>query len=184
MNYLKTIFVIVVVIVIGIYLIGNYYAIHPESCLKCHSMKPYYESWKSSMHSVAAKSCIDCHLRGSFIQGFLFRFQVLNEMFFTKENEKPPQGVYLPATESCVKTGCHSMNRIRNTSNTLKIDHNLHSGRMKISCSECHKGVVHTGVSGLDGGLPKARLCMKCHASQSLTCDYCHLKPVDKNFRH
>ncbi len=44
----------------------NPYQKDPQSCGKCHIIKPYVESWESSQflahaHSMASIACLDCH---------------------------------------------------------------------------------------------------------------------------
>lgn len=154
-----------------------YFTCSAEGCASCHSMRPYYESWKASMHVVAARHCLDCHIKPGATNRLLFT------LFFWREieaefsgRELKPTGVSLPGSASCVRAGCHALNRTLSANRDITINHREHVTRFKIMCVECHSGTVHAGVKGIGKPLPSKELCFRCHGEQKNQCSFCHTK--------
>jgi cytochrome c nitrite reductase small subunit len=144
MRLLKSFSILLGSFLVLIFLIGNYLISNPKTCTVCHEMKKYYETWKASSHSTAAKTCTHCHAGEEIKDKFLLRFYIVAEFITTGNSKQAPRGIYIPHSDSCARLGCHSLNRVRNPSNTIKIDHRLHTQQMKVSCVECHKQAVHS----------------------------------------
>ena len=54
-----------------------YYSNSPESCMSCHEMRVFYNTWKNSVHGLADKGalrarCVDCHLPHTSLYAYLF----------------------------------------------------------------------------------------------------------------
>ena len=173
----KTIASIFGILLIVAYGIPLYFTRSAAGCASCHSMKPYYESWRASMHVVAAEHCLDCHIKPGVVNRFLFT------LFFWREieaefsgRELKPTGVSLPGSASCVRAGCHALNRALSASRDIRINHREHVTRFKIECVECHSGTVHAGVKGIGKPLPSKELCFRCHGGLKNQCSFCHTK--------
>ncbi len=53
-----------------------YYSNTPRSCMSCHEMRVFYNTWKLSAHGLAEKGavrakCVDCHLPHTSLSGYL-----------------------------------------------------------------------------------------------------------------
>lgn len=174
-----------IVALIAIIAIPFYLTSSPVACSKCHSMKKYYLSWKESTHVVAASNCTYCHLKPGPINAILYRILFWREIYaeITGKNLRPFL-VSQPTTGSCVRIGCHSLNREYSRNQSIKINHKFHVIMAKLECPNCHPGAVHTGITGKP--IPSRKLCFKCHEAQSLDCSFCHTKkfPETKHFVH
>lgn len=148
-----------------------------RGCASCHSMKPYYDSWRASTHAVAAEHCLDCHLKDGFVNRVLFDLHFWREIEAEYSGrELKPTAVSVPGTNSCVKAGCHALNRKLSANRDIKIDHREHAVRYRIRCAECHQGTVHPGVKGIGRALPPKELCFRCHGEEKRQCSFCHAK--------
>jgi len=157
--------------------IPYYYTSNPESCTMCHDMKKYYDSWKESSHSVAAKNCFDCHVKQGSINLWVYRISFYREIYASVVGAKlKPAGATVPGIESCQRKGCHSLNRIKGGSGDIKINHRLHILKTDIPCIQCHPGAAHPNVEGIGSLIPHRKLCFECHASRKNDCSFCHNK--------
>lgn len=170
---------LIVGILVVIYMVPYWYTSSPGACASCHSMKPFYRSWARSTHSIAASSCLDCHVRQNVFNLVTYRLMFYREMVAQVVGaDLKPWGATIPGVESCHRSGCHSLNRLTSTSGELKINHRTHVVKARISCVKCHPGAAHKGV-GKRFLLPPRKLCRKCHAAKMRTdCSYCHVKQV------
>lgn len=163
-----------------IYAIPYYFTSSPAKCATCHSMKPFYESWKASSHNTATTGCVACHVRrGTFnliAYRLMFYWEIVAEV--TGIDGKP-WGVMIPGVESCRGSGCHSLNRVVSTSADLRISHREHVVKARLSCVKCHPGAAHKGV-GKRFLLPPRKLCSECHKKEMDDCGYCHIQRVRK----
>jgi hypothetical protein len=171
---------IIIIIAVPFYLTRS-----PAACASCHSMKKYYSSWKESTHVVAASNCTYCHVKSGPVNALLYRIFFWREIYaeFTGKDLKPFL-VSQPTTGSCVKVGCHSLNREYSRNQTIKINHRFHVSNAKLDCPICHPGTVHTGITG--SPIPNRKLCFRCHETQSSNCSFCHTRqfPESQTFVH
>lgn len=150
------------------------------NCAWCHQMKPYYESWKRSTHAVATHDCTSCHVRGGIVNTILYRVLFWKEIYASAAGISiEPLRTYLPGTDSCVKAGCHSLNRSYSTDRDLKINHRFHVSQARLKCESCHQGVVHEGVGSIGKKIPPRKLCTRCHNAVIENCAFCHTRPVE-----
>jgi len=66
--------------VLVLFIIPYWYTANPKSCIRCHEMKPFYTTWKESMHSVAAKDCFYCHLKPGLFNRMLYQVTFYREV--------------------------------------------------------------------------------------------------------
>lgn len=145
-------------------------------------MKPYYESWKKSNHSVAAETCVECHVKPGFLNLLYYRLLFWREIYAESlDKEIKPLKTYIPGTKSCVKWSCHSLNRMKSISGDINIDHRKHVSQFEIECVDCHPGIIHAGIGNVGPGIPPRTLCFECHGTQKGNCYMCHNKPVDES---
>lgn len=157
--------------------IPYWYTSNPKSCVRCHQMKPFYESWKASMHSTAAKNCFYCHVKPGTMNLLVYRVAFYREIFASFSGQKlSPIGATLPATDSCRRRGCHSLNRVSSISGDIKIDHKTHVLVAKVSCVRCHPGTAHPYVNNERFPRPPRKICFDCHGARTKDCSYCHIK--------
>jgi hypothetical protein len=146
----------------------------PRQCASCHEMKPYYESWQTSSHREAVPNCLTCHVTPGIFNliGFELSFYRMLSAHFAGTAVQTTVA-NAPNVASCVRSGCHSLNREVSNSGDLKINHRLHVTTEHIACPTCHPGAVHSGVGGRLK-LPPMKLCKKCHADKMTECTFCH----------
>ncbi len=157
-----------------------------SSCNKCHEMKPYFKSWKTSSHSAVRISCESCHVKPGVLTEYVFKLNLYVWMFGRMTGgEMKPIGLVPASTEACRR--CHSLNRKVSTSGDLKINHEEHIVKAKLECPKCHGGVIHPGVGKLGSMNPPRKLCKECHEKEMKKCGYCHIidgKEDLKRFNH
>lgn len=184
-RYAKIILAVIALIAVIGYGVPYYYTSSSKTCGSCHSMQPYYTSWKESAHSVAASNCLYCHVKPGFFNLLKYRIYFWSEIYahYTGE-EVMPASTSLPTTESCYRIGCHSLNRLTSRDGDVKIEHLLHVKQAKVSCPECHPGAVHRGVTGEP--IPSRELCKRCHGDRMSDCKMCHTRsfPLNLEFEH
>ena len=172
--------VIVCLVVLGIIaFIPMYYTNSAASCGKCHSMTPYYDSWKKSWHGKNETQCDQCHVKPGAIAYYSYRIAFYREIYAEIFNKKlAPWGATAPGEASCTRGSCHSLNRLSSTSGDIKVNHAVHikvvEKRYKKACSYCHAGASHAGMKGMGNQLPPRRQCFDCHKDKAKECDYCH----------
>lgn len=173
----RTIVVIGFITCSFIYGVPYFFTRDARSCALCHAMRPYYDSWKSSYHSAAAKHCLDCHIKEGMLNTFVFRIYFWTEIKATLLGDKVrPSGVSIPDDRSCVKLGCHGLKRKMSRNLDIRINHEKHVKQFKVACVKCHPGTVHAGINGIGNPLPNRELCFKCHNARKRDCAFCHNK--------
>lgn len=108
---------------------------HPELCLACHNMQPYYDSWQHSnleanKHAVAGITCHDCHKSSIPDQ--------VNQVwkYATSDYETPLEKRDFGTVEFC--TDCHEFASFIDSTNYEESNpHNSHNGLLE--CNECHQ---------------------------------------------
>ncbi|MCL6472693.1 MAG: NapC/NirT family cytochrome c [Firmicutes bacterium] len=165
------------VFLLAFYAIPYIYTSNAQSCTSCHSMKPYYDSWKKSSHATAANNCFHCHVKQGTLNLFIYRISFYREIYASMVGaDLKPIGASLPGVASCQRKGCHSLNRVTSESGDIKINHKLHVLKANISCTTCHPGAAHPRVGSIGDLIPKRKLCFKCHAERRNECSFCHNK--------
>ncbi len=171
---------ILIVVAIVLIIVGVPYAMTMSSqgCAQCHSMKPYFQTWKASVHETAASHCSYCHVKPGILNNVAYRVLFWREIWAEMTNmDLGPIGVTVPVTESCYRARCHSLNREINPRGDLIIKHREHVLKAELTCIDCHPGTVHAGVNGIPDATPSRELCTECHADRMSECDFCHTEP-------
>lgn len=118
----------------------SYFSEAPETCINCHIMQPYYDSWLKSSHSAFA-SCNDCHLPNEaphkyiakadngFFHSWAFTFEDFHEPIQIK-----PRNLRI-VQNNCV--ACHSVMVHGLVRETVRGE--------SVSCVHCHASVGHAG---------------------------------------
>lgn len=160
-----------------VYLIPYWYTSDPKSCTRCHEMEHYYDTWKQSVHSRAAKNCFYCHVKPGRIPLIVYRLSFYREIYASMAGKKlKPLNAQIPAVTGCSRSMCHSLNRMSSISGDIRIDHKRHIKDAKLTCIKCHSGVAHPNGKIVPG----RELCFTCHAQRKNDCSMCHTKRVSK----
>ncbi len=168
--------VIIGLIVLGVLAyIPFYYTATPAACAKCHSMKPYYDSYMKSFHGENETNCNECHVRPGWFPYLTYRIGFYGEIFAQIFNIKmAPWGATVPGESSCTRSSCHTMNRLNSPSGDLKVNHLVHYTKAHKKCSYCHAGASHAGIKGIGLQTPPRKQCFICHKDKAAQCTYCH----------
>ncbi|MBL9031509.1 MAG: NapC/NirT family cytochrome c [Phycisphaerae bacterium] len=136
-------------------------------CNSCHIMGPYYQSWTQGKHKDV--ECVKCHISPGVDSFLAAKFNGLGQVVddvLNRTSTKPSAAV---SQLACTRPGCHSIEKVRNTSKTegtFKFRHDKHldleySG-IKLACGTCHshvKGNEHFEVN--------KEMCINCHLVES-----------------
>jgi nitrate/TMAO reductase-like tetraheme cytochrome c subunit len=150
-----------------------YYTATPSQCATCHSMEPYYESWRDSDHRSETADCIDCHVEPGF--GNLVRYEIefYGEIVgHLAGADVEMAGVSTPGLQSCQRSDCHALDE-EPFSELVLLEHEAHVQQEHLECPDCHDGVVHEGVAGRSI-IPPMEQCSECHEDEMGDCAYCH----------
>ena len=159
-----------------------YYTANPESCIRCHAMQPYYDSWKKSFHGENETNCNECHVRPGWLPYLTYRLGFYGEIVAEVFNLKmAPWGTSSPPESSCLRSNCHTLNRVYSPSGDLKLNQLLHNKKVHKPCSVCHGGASHAGVKGIGPRTPPRKLCFLCHQDKATTCSFCHTAKYKDN---
>lgn len=151
-------------------------------CTSCHSMKPFFEEYKASVHyfgrSGVKAGCVNCHIKGGSLVSVngatLLIRDTFKELFKPIKNKEDADARRpemanrvrdrLIETRSGVCFGCHVEDAIVPTKDRGKNAHESMKEKGK-TCIECHFNLVHakapwekekkkeeTGGDELDGG--------------------------------
>ena len=112
-----------------------YYSNVPQSCISCHEMQVFYESWKLSAHGIKEKGvfkarCVDCHLpHDSFFNYVTYKIKAgVNDWWahILRKKDTPDKWLsYLVEKE------------LKGSKKTVAFD----SG-----CKRCHKELIGHGI--------------------------------------
>jgi cytochrome c nitrite reductase small subunit len=123
----------------------------PETCVNCHIMASYYQSWKAGSHRAWA-TCVDCHVPQSGVaEKWLFKatdgLRHAGVFYFSKAPQviRPIAGTNRVILENCLR--CHSPLVTEFTRMDARSEGML-SGKSK-ACWDCHRAMAHTMVSNL-----------------------------------
>ena len=164
--------------------IGLQYSAKPEFCTFCHYMDPYYDSWKTSSHSMVP--CVECHYPPSVEQELKGKVKAVASFvqYFTGVYGKGRPWVEI-ADGSCLREGCHNRRLLSGRENfgNILFDHTPHLLEMrrgkKLKCTSCHSQIVqgeHMTVT--------QSTCFLCHfkrvpGEKTLDdCNMCHGAPL------
>ncbi|MDR1038051.1 MAG: cytochrome c nitrite reductase small subunit [Deltaproteobacteria bacterium] len=129
----------------------SYLGDQPETCVNCHIMAPWYQSWQASSHQ-AWTSCNDCHVpHTGVVDKWVFKATdgLYHAAVFTLSKApqviRPVGGTDRVILENCLR--CHSPLVTEFTRMNARVEDML-GGRAQ-ACWDCHREVPHTRVSNL-----------------------------------
>lgn len=132
-------------------------------CTSCHSMKPFFEEYKTSVHyfgrSGVKAGCVNCHVKGGSLVSVsgatLLIKDTYKEIFKPVKNREDAEARrpemakrvrdHLIETRSGVCFGCHVEDAINPTKDRGKNAHESMKEKGK-TCIECHFNLVHAKV--------------------------------------
>jgi hypothetical protein len=145
----------------------------PSACATCHRERPFYASWRRSVHGQERIGCDRCHAGEGLVSTAEYRLGSLaTQLLSAVGAHVNVPGVVKAKTRACRR--CHSLQRSASTSGSLKIDHRTHVEKAHLGCEYCHSGVAHAGVGSLGRVNPRMRLCAGCHKKNMSDCGFCH----------
>ncbi len=130
----------------------SYLGSSSETCINCHVMEPYYDSWRKSSHA-RDTTCVSCHMPKAednlFYYGwYKFKSGYSHSESFTLNNYPRVMEATAESREIIQQNckDCHS--RILSNMDAINsdIDHDIDRGR---NCSLCHEVTPHGVVRGL-----------------------------------
>ncbi|MDR0295278.1 MAG: cytochrome c nitrite reductase small subunit [Prevotellaceae bacterium] len=130
----------------------TYLSDNPASCVNCHIMAPYYQSWSRSSHAQWT-TCNDCHVpQNNIVAKYAFKAMdgLYHSAVFTLKKEpqviRPRDASLKVIMNNCIR--CHE----QLTTEFVKIGmftySEVKSGQGK-ACWDCHTAVPHTKISNL-----------------------------------
>ncbi|RJP73671.1 MAG: hypothetical protein C4524_14235 [Candidatus Zixiibacteriota bacterium] len=170
---------LIIVSLLGLFLLLNigYYFISsdPDTCISCHTMRPYYNLWAHSNHRDVA--CVACHPdRRHLLSNWTLDYVV------TSRDWRPTTEV---KDESCLN--CHENQTLDTEAHferDISFDHSVHLSKpmrgVELHCTTCHNHRVPGSYLQVDHSS-----CFLCHfkgtqpgQSQS-GCQNCHGNPTE-----
>lgn len=146
------------VILVIAFITGVKYTSTSGFCIRCHEMKPFYESWQVSDHN--AVECIKCHSDPGVVGLIETKAKALKEIYlhFTDTYQKPITIKWDTSafTRRCLS--CHD-----EVKGQRKAHNNSHFAA-DISCADCHKGIVHDVRTNKTP--PTRKVCIRCHGKE------------------
>lgn len=145
----------------------SYLSDDPETCINCHIMAPYYDTWSHSSHRNYA-NCNDCHVpHNNIFNKYYFKAKdgSYHSAVFTFHAEpqviRPRNASYNVIMDNCIR--CHEH---LNTAlvNTGMFSYDDTKKGMAKACWDCHTNVPHTKISNISSSpnslapLPKSPL--------------------------
>ncbi|MDL2221012.1 cytochrome c nitrite reductase small subunit [Parabacteroides sp. OttesenSCG-928-N08] len=130
----------------------SYLSDRPDTCVNCHIMSPYYDSWSHSSHALWT-NCNDCHVpQDNVINKYAFKAidGLYHAAVFTLKAEpqvlRPRDASSRVIMDNCIR--CHTqLNSEFVTTGMITFDEAA-AGAGK-ACWECHTQVPHTKISSL-----------------------------------
>ena len=171
---LQAIILVVLVLVVAGVVSASMQQEKSEYCGSCHTMKPYYESWKKSGH--AEVECAECHSERG-VGGWIQLRRDLGRMARVEKSGAQPDLDIEITDEFCLR--CHTKANNIKEGESLIIPHGLHDAT-GLDCASCHGGAVH-GEAGEGPARMSHDTCIACHEgiiSDEESCMKCH-KGVD-----
>ncbi|MDR2914964.1 MAG: cytochrome c nitrite reductase small subunit [Tannerella sp.] len=136
----------------------SYLSDEPATCVNCHIMTPYYQSWNHSSHAQWA-TCNDCHVPQDHVAK-KYAFKAMDGLYhaavFTVREEpqviRPRDASYTVIMNNCIR--CHTQLNTDFVKTGMITYAEVKEGQGK-ACWDCHTTVPHTKVSNL-GSSPNA----------------------------
>jgi hypothetical protein len=165
--------IVVAAIVVVVGIIPAVFAFTPQANAWWDYARPFYESWSKDRHRATASTCLHCHLepgaRGIVTYPVTFWGGLLSDVTGGAIGVPPTA---FPSDRVCMRSGCHSTNRLASPSGALLVDHGAHAEE-GVRCIKCHPGAGHNGADGRFMR-PPMELCAECHKDEMGNCAYCH----------
>jgi len=123
----------------------SYLSTDPDSCLNCHVMQEYHDSWQGGSHRHVA-TCIDCHLPHETIPKYIAKADngFFHSLAFTLENYHEPiqikdrnARILQESCEHCHEATVHAM------STTFLAAASESAAAGEVACIHCHHRVGH-----------------------------------------
>lgn len=142
---------------LGIYTIymsraHSYLSDEPSTCVNCHIMAPYYQSWNNSSHANWA-TCNDCHVpQDNFFRQYAFKAMdgLYHAAVFTVRAEpqviRPRDAGNNVIMENCVR--CHTQLNREFVKTGMITYSQAKKGEGK-ACWDCHTQIPHTNISNI-----------------------------------
>lgn len=146
-----------IIVGIGAYIIymskaHSYLSDNPATCVNCHIMTPYYQTWFHSSHAIWT-NCNDCHVpQDNAFNKYLFKAKdgMLHSAVFTMRTEplairarKESSNVIM---KNCIR--CHTQLN-QEFVNTGMISYTEARDGMGKACWDCHVNVAHGKQSSI-----------------------------------
>ncbi len=162
------------VIVLVVAIIPLAFAFTPQANGWWGYTRPFYQSWGKDRHRATASTCLHCHLepgaRGIVTYPLTFWGGLLSNVSGGALGLPPTA---FPSDRVCMRSGCHTTNRLTSPSGDLLVSHVLHA-KEGARCITCHPGAGHNGAGGRKMR-PTMEMCKECHADKMSDCSYCHV---------
>jgi len=130
----------------------SYLSDKPETCVNCHIMTPYYQSWMHSSHH-AWTNCNDCHVpQDNVVSKYAFKAMdgLYHAAVFTVNAEpqviRPRKASYKVIMNNCIR--CHTQLNTEFVDTGMIGYADVEKGEGK-ACWDCHRQVPHTVVSNI-----------------------------------
>ena len=129
---------------------SSYLSDKPETCINCHVMYSYYDSWQNSSHG-RVTVCNDCHVpHNNFISKYLFKAKdgTRHSTIFTLRLE--PQVIRIKEAgaevvqENCERCHENLLSHIDLLKNQMKLNEDE-----EVRCWTCHREVPHGRTNSL-----------------------------------
>ncbi len=150
---------------------------NPDNCIKCHYMRPFYDTWKSSAH--AGSGCLTCHDYGP-------TRMIGNQLKYLAGTYNPKPRTIVPRLV-CIAEGCHDERLVdpvvKYSRRGIFFSHThateVRRDIIKLRCRSCHVSVGHS-----KGKSVAKEVCFICHfintgdLQKAVTgCPSCHPSP-------
>ena len=130
----------------------SYLSDDPATCVNCHIMSPYYQSWNHSSHAQWA-TCNDCHVpQNNLVSTYSFKAMdgLYHAAVFTVWAEpnviRPRDASYGVIMDNCIR--CHTQLNTEFVKTGMITYADVKEGKGK-ACWDCHTQVPHTKISNL-----------------------------------
>jgi len=134
-----------------IFRVPSYFSSNPDSCVNCHIMASYYDSWRHSSHM--RFSCNECHIpQSNILSAYMFKAKVgiYHTTVFASHKEsqaiRPTKSSYAVIMENCIR--CHNQLNTALVKTGMFTYADTMKGNGK-ACWDCHTQVPHTKVSNI-----------------------------------
>lgn len=132
--------------------VSSYASDDPATCVNCHIMTPYYQSWRHSSHAEWT-TCVDCHLpHDNFVSKYAFKAVdgLYHSAVFTLKAEpdviRAREASSKVIMNNCIR--CHTQLNQEFVKTGMITYAEAKEGKGK-ACWDCHRNVPHTMVSNL-----------------------------------